>query len=44
VAGVFHQVPAVGDLYGVRQGLGCRERIAAAPIARDVIQSLVGSG
>jgi hypothetical protein len=35
VAGVFHEVPAVSDLRGMRQGLGCRERIAAAPIARD---------
>jgi len=32
-AGILHQVPAVGDLGGVRQGLGRRQGIAAAAIA-----------
>jgi hypothetical protein len=34
-AGVFHEMPAVGHLIGVRQGLGDRLAIPATPITRD---------
>lgn len=33
--GVLHQMPAVGDLHRVRQGLCCRLAISAATIAGD---------
>jgi hypothetical protein len=40
-AGVFHQVPPVGDLGRLRQCLGRRQRVAAASITRDDLDLLL---
>ena len=34
-AGVLHEMPTVGDLGGVRQRLGCGQRVAAAAVTGD---------
>jgi hypothetical protein len=41
--GVLHQMPAIRDLHGVRQGFGCRFAISPAAIAGDNADRRVSS-
>jgi hypothetical protein len=33
--GVLHEMPPVGNLDGIRERFGCRQRVAAATVASD---------